>query len=93
MRCYIAGLLDGTIKRKRGAKTDKSDRKKLRDWRVGEEVRYWMKVCKRAQRRRIKTPGGPYLVAREKVSNKTGIPESTIDNIYYAQRKGRKAVS
>ena len=93
VRCYIAGLLDRTIKRKRGPKADKSARKVLRDSIVRARVNHWIEVCKRAQRCGIKTPGGAYLVAREKVSNETGTPESTIDKIYYRRRKGKKGVS
>ena len=93
VRCYIAGLLDGTIKRKRGPKADKSTKRMLRDSFVRARVNHWKEVCKRAQRCGIKTPGGAYLVAREKVSNESGIPESTIDKIYYRRRKGKKGVS
>ena len=93
VRCYIAGLLDGTIKRKRGPKADKSAGKVLRDSIVRARVNHWIEVCKRARRRGIKTPGGAHLVAREKVSNETGIPESTIGKIYYRRRKGKRGVS
>ena len=93
VRCYIAGLLDRTIKRKRGPKADKSARKVLRDSIVRARVNHWIEVCKRAQRCGIKMTGGAYVVAREKVSNNFDIPESTIDKIYYRKRKGKKGVS
>ena len=90
VRCYIAGLLDGTIKRKRGRKAPSVERK-LRDWAVREEVRLWIEVSKRAKRCGITTPGGAYRTAIEKVSKETGIPEDTIDNIYYPRRKKKQS--
>ena len=87
VRCYIAGLLDGTIKRKRGPKVDKSASKRLRDFALRSQVYYWIEVCKRAERCDITTPGGPYRTARQKVSEKTGISEDTLDKIYYPRRK------
>ncbi len=93
VRLYIADLLEKKKKRKRGPKVDTSDEMKVRYLCVRYGVAHWIEVCKRAQRRGIPVKGGPHAVAREKVSKRTRIPESTIDNIYYAQRKGRKAVS
>ena len=93
VRCYIAGLLEGKIERKRGRKVDKSELKRLRNWALRSELNLWIEVCKRAERRGIKMAGGAYLVAREKVSRESGIPEDTIDKIYFPRQKGKKAVS
>ena len=86
VRSYIANLLEGKIKRKTGSKIDKSDRKKARYLWVMYEVGHWIKVCKRAQRRGIPLQGGIHATAREKVSKRTGIPESTVDKIYYGRK-------
>ena len=90
VRCYIADLLDRKIQRNRGPKVDRRASKVLRDMAILYHMHYWIEVCKRAQRREITTPGGAHATAREKVSKRTGIPESTIDNIYYYRRKGKK---
>lgn len=93
VRLYIADLLEKKKKRRRGPKVDRSDRNKERYLRVIYEVRHWIEVCKRAQRRGIPVEGGVHAVARERVSKRTGIPESTIDKIYYTRSKSKKAVS
>ena len=93
VRCYIADLLEKKIKRKPGRKPDKSDRKKVRDSWVRSEVSHWIEVCKRAKRCGMTTKGTPSEVAIEKVSKKTGIPESTLDNIYYPRQKLKKKTS
>ena len=90
VRCYIADLLERKIQRKRGRRVDRSDSKKLRDMAIFYYIDYWIEVCKRAQRREITTPGGAYVTAREKVSKRTGIPESTLDKIYYPRQKPKK---
>lgn len=86
VRLHIADLLEKKKKRKRGPKTDKSARQRLRYLWVTSEVTHWIEVCKRAQRRGIPLQGGVHAVAREKVSKRTGIPDSTVDKIYYARR-------
>jgi len=67
VRLYIADLLEKKRKRKRGAKVDRTDRKKARYLWVMYEVGHWIKVCKRAQRRGIPLQGGIHATAREKV--------------------------
>jgi hypothetical protein len=76
---YVAGLLDGKTKRKRGPKKDRST------IRAGETYRLWLMVrrCQRAyerlcRRRRIK-PSYAREVACERVAERTGIPKDTID--------------
>ena len=93
VRCYIAGLLERSIKRKPGPKFDTSANKQLRDMALRFQLNYWIEVCQRAQRSGITTPGGVYHTARQKVSEKTGIPEDTLDKIYYPRVKGKKGRS
>ena len=93
VRCYMADWLDGKLKRKRGRKPDKSIERRLRDWALISEVNLWIEVCKRAERRGIKPRGGAYWAAIAKVSKESGIPESTIDKIYYPRQKVKKARS
>ncbi len=90
VRCYIADLLEGKIKLKRGPKVDTSDQKRLRDFALRSHIHHWIEVCERAQRRGITTPGGAYRTARQKVSEQTGKPEDTLDKIYYPRRKPKK---
>ena len=90
VRLYIADLLERKIKRKRGPKVDTSATKRLRDFALRSQVYYWIEVCKRAERRDITTPGGPYRTARQKVSEKNDISEDTLDKIYYPRRKPKK---
>jgi hypothetical protein len=92
VRLYVADLLENKKKRKRGPKVDRSDRWKLRYLWVTSEVVHWIEVCKRAQRLGIPLQGGVHATAREKVSKRTGIPESTIDNIYYGRKWRENAV-
>ena len=93
VRLYIADLLEKKKKRKRGPKVDRSDIKKLRYLWVTSEVGHWIEVCERAQRRGIPLQGGAHAIAREKVSQRTGIPESTVDNIFYSRAKGKNVAS
>jgi len=93
VRLYIADLLEKKKKRKRGPKPDRSDRKRLCYLWVTSEVDHWIEVCKRAQRRGIPLQGGIHAVAREKVSKRTNIADSTVDKIYYARTKAKSAVS
>jgi hypothetical protein len=86
VRLYIADLLEKKKKRKRGAKVDRSDSKKAISILVRYEVAHWIEVCKRAQRLGIPLQGGVHEIAREKVSKRTGIPESTVDKIYYGRK-------
>ncbi len=89
VRCYIAGLLEGKIKRKRGRKVDKSAQKKLRDMALMFEVTHWMNVCMRARRCGITTPGGIYGTALQRASERTRTPEDTLAKIYRRWRKGK----
>lgn len=93
VRLYIADLLEKKKERKRGPKVDRSDRKKIRYLWVRYEVNHWVRVCNRAKRCGIITKGTAYEAAIEKLSKETGLPESTIDKIYYPRRQGQKAVS
>ena len=87
VRCYIADLLEGKIRRKRGPKVDTSDQKRLRDFGLRSHIHHWIEVCERAQRCGITTPGGAYRTALQKVSERTGKSEHTLDKIYYPRPK------
>jgi len=79
MREYLAGLLDGSIQRKRGRKKDLSPRRRMEDMRLKYMVaRYEANYLLSWQAQGIK-PTYARDAALERLSEETGIPKDTLD--------------
>ena len=78
---YIAGLLDKSIKRKRGPKPARLSVKTLRQWSLAHRVKRWQYVF---QNRCGDTDA--YRAALDKVSEEFNVPTGTLDNWVYPRK-------
>ena len=82
VRIYIAGLLDGSVKLRRGPRTATMRHYFEAGFRA-QDVRYIQRLAKRLRRRGV---ADSYRAALEKVAKRTGISEQTLDKWVYPRR-------
>jgi hypothetical protein len=83
LREYIAGLLDGTVKRKRGPRNNTL--RAITDAYIRDHcVRRVQRLAERLKRRGVPHA---YTEAKEHVAEKTGIPVDTLDAWVYPRRR------
>lgn len=76
---YVAGRLNGTIKRKRGPKKDHSSARINESYLLWQEVRRCQRDYEQSCKMRGVNPSYAREVACERVAERTGIPKDTVD--------------